>query len=123
MMESPPCALPSTNGPISIRQQLQRAENLASCAHAGQEVLPRIPRALPSSCSSPSHDRRLYAAPRAEMTIDVPRRPGRLPDWARSTRCRRRGSPPIDDFAAMLRSTAQHRHGGAKWEQFTCTSS
>jgi len=41
----------------------------------------------------------------------------------RSTSCPRRGSPPIVDFAAMARCTRQRRHGGEKWEQYTCTSS
>ena len=72
----------------------------------------------------PEHDRRLYAAPRAELTIDVARTPGTACATAvRSTRCRRRGFPPINDFAAMAGSIRQHRHGGEKWEQYTCTSS
>lgn len=55
---------------------------------------------------------------------DVPRTPGTgCATAVGSTSCRRRGSPPIDDCAAMARSKRQHRHGGEKWEQYTCTSS
>jgi hypothetical protein len=41
----------------------------------------------------------------------------------RSTSCRRPGSPPIDDFAAMARSTPATSTRRKKWEQYTCTSS
>jgi hypothetical protein len=55
------------------------------------------------------HKRRLYA----DRSAPAVRSP--------SFRCR--GSPPMGDFAAMARSKRQHRHGGEKWEQYTCTSS
>jgi hypothetical protein len=75
-----------------------------------------------SRCRSPSTSS--SAARPTRMTIDVPRTPGTGRATAvRSPSCRRRGSPPIGDFAAMARSKRQHRHGGEKWEQYTCTSS
>ena len=55
---------------------------------------------------------------RASTTRALP-----LRNCSSQERCRRRSSPPSDDFAAMAKSTQQLRQGGEKWQQYTYMSS